>query len=99
MKVRMKVSISGTHPTIGKLPPSGTVIEVDDGDGLDLCRSGLAEPVAERGKEERAVAVEPVEVRSVEEPSAVSDEPTLPESSAKPLTTATGPARPSAAKR
>jgi hypothetical protein len=93
MKVRMKVSISGTRAAGGSWPPSGAVIEVDDGEGVDLCSSGLAEPVADRGREERAVAADPVEVRAAEADTATA----APES--PPLTTATGPTPRAAVKR
>jgi hypothetical protein len=72
---------------------SGGVIEIDDGEGVDLCKSGLAEPVADRVKEERAVATEPAEVR-VAEPEKVADVPAV-----APAVAATGSTPRPAAKR
>lgn len=61
MRVRMKVDVSGSRDG-QDWPPRGGVIEVPEQEGAELCRSGMAEPVAEPLREERAVAPEP-EVR------------------------------------
>ena len=59
MKIRMRVSISGTRSGVD-WPPAGSVMEVDDVEGMHLCAGGLAEPVAEDPvPAETAIAPEP----------------------------------------
>lgn len=71
MKIRMKVSISGARN--GKSwPARGEEVEVPDVEGADLCAAGLAEPVATRPAEEKAVPPEP-EKRN--EPADVESKP------------------------
>ncbi len=46
MKVRMKVSVTGTRD--GQYwPPAGGIVAVPDYEGRQLCEQGLAEPVAQ----------------------------------------------------
>lgn len=52
MKVKMLVGISGGRGDGTAWPPRGGEIEVDDGEGADLCRAQLAVPVAEQRKAE-----------------------------------------------
>ena len=55
MKVRMAVSMSGTRG--GEAWPGvGEELVVGDEEGAQLCAAGLAEPVAEKPKAEKAVA-------------------------------------------
>ena len=85
MRVRMKVSVSGTRG--GQLWPGiGDEMDVPDGEGADLCSAGLAEPVAER-KAEKAVDERPVEKR--DDDNAEDDE----KQSSGAVTTESGPAR------
>lgn len=51
MKVRMKVSLSGTRPDGRRWPAAGETWDVDDGYGADLCSQGYAEPVATKPDE------------------------------------------------
>lgn len=46
MKIRMRVSISGTRSG-QDWPPAGGTLVVDDAEGMHLCQGGLAEPVVE----------------------------------------------------
>jgi hypothetical protein len=62
MKVRMKVSVSGSRD--GKPWPSvGETATVGDEEGADLCTAGLAEPVATKKKTEKATTGKNVEKR------------------------------------
>lgn len=62
MKVRMLVQITGTRN--GKpWPPIGETVEVGDGEGVDLCSTGAAEPVAEKPKSEKRPAAKRTETR------------------------------------
>jgi hypothetical protein len=54
----MKVAISGTRAG-ADWPPIGDVLEVSDDEGAQMCAGGLAEPVADTGKVEKADALEP----------------------------------------
>lgn len=54
MRVRMKAGITGTRDG-SPWPPIGGEIVVPDIEGATLCSQGLAEPVAEPSKPERAV--------------------------------------------
>jgi hypothetical protein len=58
MKVKMKVGMSGTLNG-AQWPPQGGVADVPDVVGAKLCAAGLADPVAEEKKVEKAVAPEP----------------------------------------
>jgi hypothetical protein len=49
MRVRMKVSLSGSRNGVS-WPARGEEVVLPDGEAADLCRSGLAEPVAEPEK-------------------------------------------------
>ena len=62
MKVRMKVAVSGTRNG-QDWPAKGEEIDLPDGEAADLCAAGLAEPVAEKGEPEKAVAPEASERR------------------------------------
>lgn len=55
MKVRMRAQVSGTRDG-ERWPAVGGELVVPDAEGADLCSQGLAEPVAEPEKPERAVA-------------------------------------------
>lgn len=56
MKVRMRVSVSGTRQGVD-WPPAGSVIEVGDEEGMSLCAGGLADPVHDKDTGvEKAVA-------------------------------------------
>lgn len=46
MKVRMKGDVSGSRNGV-PWPPRGGTVDLPDGEAADLCRIGLAEPVAE----------------------------------------------------
>jgi hypothetical protein len=58
VKVKMLVGMSGSRGG-EDWPPLGGVLEVDDEEGAQLCAGGLAEPVADTGKVEKADAPEP----------------------------------------
>jgi hypothetical protein len=51
MKIRMRVSVSGTRGDGTEWPPAGEVAEVGDDEGAQLCAGGLAEPVAEKASD------------------------------------------------
>lgn len=57
MKVKMRVDVSGAFNGVA-WPPRGEVVEVSDEHGVDLCASGIAEPVADAGPVETATAPE-----------------------------------------
>jgi hypothetical protein len=63
MKVRMKVSLSGTRNG-QEWPPRGSVIELPDAEAIGYCESGMAEPVATfKDDEEKAVVTDDAEER------------------------------------
>lgn len=63
MRVRMKVDISGARD--GKpWPARGEVADLPDDEAAGLCESGMAEPVAERDKAEKAVPTDDSEKRA-----------------------------------
>lgn len=51
----MKTRIEGTRNAV-RWPEAGGVVDLPDSEALDLVAAGLAEPVAEPVKAERAVA-------------------------------------------
>lgn len=55
MKVRMKAHISGYRNGV-RWPEVGEEKTLPDNEAADLCAAGLAEPVAEKAKAEKAVA-------------------------------------------
>jgi len=55
VKVKLLVGMSGTRNG-EDWPPQGAEMEVSDSEGAQLCAGGLAEPVAEPEKVEKAVA-------------------------------------------
>lgn len=59
MKVRMRVTISGTRDG-ADWPAKGSVVTLPDAVAVDLLRANLAEPVGEP-EPERAVAAAPAE--------------------------------------
>ena len=63
MKVRMKVAVSGPRHDGTSWPGKGEEVEVPDWEGAELCGSGLADPVAERGEPEKAVTPDDSEKR------------------------------------
>lgn len=58
MKIVMKRQISGTRDGLD-WPAPGEPMDVPDAEGADLCALGMAEPVAEPARAERAVAPKP----------------------------------------
>lgn len=59
MKVRMRDQLQGTRNGV-RWPSPGTVIELPDGEAVDLCSQNVAEPVAEvAARVEKKVAVKP----------------------------------------
>lgn len=58
MLVRMKLPMSGPRDG-ADWPPPGDTIEVPDTEGASLCAAGIAVPVAQTAKVEKAVAPEP----------------------------------------
>lgn len=58
MKVRMKRQISGTRDGVD-WPAPGCDLVVPDDEGASLCALGMAEPVAEPARAERATAPKP----------------------------------------
>lgn len=67
MKIRMKITISGTFHNIGGGVQRGDVVDVDEANAIRYCKLGYAEPVEER-IEERAVVVPQVEERKQPDP-------------------------------
>lgn len=67
MKIRMKVSVSGTRD--GKpWPPAGEQIDLPDHEAAAMCAAGHATPVADvEGDVETAVVDEPVEERDADD--------------------------------
>lgn len=57
MKIRIKQQMSGTRDGVN-WPGRGEVMIVPDGEGVELCRTGVAEPVADEPTPERAVTPE-----------------------------------------
>lgn len=55
MKVRMKVTISGTRDGLD-WPAAGGELVVPDAEGADLCAAGYADPVAEVAQPEKRPA-------------------------------------------
>lgn len=64
MKVRMKVSITGTRDGVD-WPPAGGEVVLPDGEAAEMCAAGLAEPVAEPAKAEKRPAKKAAEKRIV----------------------------------
>ena len=62
MKIRMRVSVSGTRNG-QDWPPPGSVIDLPDDEAADYCANGMAEPVATFDKPEKAVVPDDVEKR------------------------------------
>jgi hypothetical protein len=58
LKIRMRVAMSGTHNGV-PYPPLGVDTDVDDNFGAQLCRKGLALPVAQRPGDNVETAVAP----------------------------------------
>jgi len=58
VKVRLKVPMSGLRGGVD-WPPVGSEMDVDDEEGAHLCQAGIAEPVVEEKRTEKAVAPEP----------------------------------------
>ena len=58
MKVEMKIRIAGSRNGV-RWPEAGGVVDLPDGEAADLCAAGLAAPVAEKAKPEKAVAPKP----------------------------------------
>ena len=65
MKVRMLTRIEGTRNGL-RWPEAGTVVDLGDGEAVDLCSIGLAEPVAEAPvvRAEKRPAVKKAEKRA-----------------------------------
>lgn len=57
MKVRMRDQLQGTRNGI-RWPAPGEVVDLPEGEAVDLCAQNVAEPVAE-AKVEKAVAPKP----------------------------------------
>lgn len=62
MKVKMKIAISGTRNG-EPWPRTGEKTDLPDQEAAELCAAGLAEPVAENEKIEKAVKTEATEKR------------------------------------
>ncbi|MGW4886911.1 hypothetical protein [Streptomyces murinus] len=50
MKIRMKTDVSGSRDG-QPWPRRGSTLEVPDAEGADLCKAGIAEPVAKKDAE------------------------------------------------
>lgn len=70
MRVRMKVGVSGTRNG-QPWPARGETLDLPDDEGAQMCASGMAEPVAEHDKAEKAVPAETAEKRA--EPEKTDD--------------------------
>ncbi len=55
MKIRMKIRIAGSRNGV-RWPEAGSIVDLPDSEGADLCAAGLAEPVPEVAKPEKATA-------------------------------------------
>lgn len=53
MKIRMKVDVSGSRDGM-PWPRRGGVVDLEDDEAAQLCRAGMAEPVAEDARVETA---------------------------------------------
>lgn len=62
MKVRMRVDVSGTRNG-QEWPRRGQVMELPDDEAVQYCANGMAEPIADTGEAETAVAP-PAETRT-----------------------------------
>lgn len=62
MKVRMKIRIAGSRNGV-RWPEAGSIVDLPDGEGADLCAAGLAEPVVE-DRAEKAVPSKRAEKRA-----------------------------------
>lgn len=81
MKIKLKVHLSGARN--GKAwPPRGSVIEVPDAEGADMCAGGLATPVADTDGDVETAIMDAAEQRA--------DDGT---DGGGPVTTETGPRR------
>lgn len=58
MKIEMKLKIQGSRNGV-RWPEAGGVVDLPDNEAADLCSQGLAEPIAETPKPEKAVAKKP----------------------------------------
>lgn len=58
MKIEMKTLIQGSRNGV-RWPDAGGVVDLPDNEAADLCSQGLAEPIAEPAKPEKAVAKKP----------------------------------------
>lgn len=74
MKIRIVQQISGTRGDRTDWPPAGSELVVGDLEGAELCRSGVAIPVAEE--------TPPVETRRRKTSKAKDDEPAADEPAA-----------------
>jgi hypothetical protein len=76
MKIKMKVQVSGSRNSEA-WPAVGQTLDVPDDEGAELCAAGLASPVADKGKTEKAVAEPELETREAtddDEVDALRDE-------------------------
>lgn len=76
MRVRLKVDISGSRggpdgPT--EWPPRGSIVDLPDQEGADLCAAGMADPMTDFVKAETATLPEP-EQRTANAAEVVSSE-------------------------
>jgi hypothetical protein len=93
MRVRVIQQMSGIRGDGSSWPAAGEEFEVGDAEGADLCRVGIAVPVAEERAVEVAEPVSaPVEVRE-EPPAAPALEP-APEPESPLIPVKRGPGRP-----
>lgn len=83
MKVRMKVSVSGTRNG-EPWPARGSVVELPDAEAADYCKSGMAEPITTLGED--------IEKRD-DAPSTGDDGPDGPDADDAPMTTGDVPAK------
>ncbi|MEV7755630.1 hypothetical protein [Streptomyces griseofuscus] len=68
MKIRMKTDVSGSRNG-EPWPGRGSTLEVPDAEGADLCKAGIAEPVAKKDAEavEKATPPDDTEQRQADD--------------------------------
>lgn len=71
MKIRMTVHVSGDRNGV-PWPPMGSVLDVPDTEGAEYCAAGMAVPVAQFNRSEKAVAAPAEERADAERPSGLT---------------------------
>ena len=98
MRVRMKIDVSGSRD--GEAwPRRGQTFDVPDGEGADLCASGMAEPVADGDSDVEKAVPDDDEQRALTTENADAVTPGAQEDKEPARKQAAAPAKKAAAKR